>query len=168
MRVGQHFMGRPIERRVSTMLVFHEALHAVRYDDASFRDSRPRFFVQTHKGLTQAGLLLQLWPFAMRAALFLLLLLLLARSAAAGPPFVSDDPEPTDYKHFEIYAFNTGTTNLGGTAGQAGIDFNYGALPDLQLTVGVPAGFERPADGSVQFGLSNIQFAAKYRFLHQD
>jgi len=103
-----------------------------------------------------------------RAALLILLLSLLARPAAAGPPFVSDDPEPTDYKHFEIYAFNSGTTNLGGTAGQGGIDFNYGALPDLQVTVVVPAGFERPPDGSVQLGMGNIQFAAKYRFLHQD
>src|SRR6185437_9504981 len=34
-----------------------------------------------------------------RAALLILLLSLLARPAAAGPPFVSDDPEPTDYKH---------------------------------------------------------------------
>jgi hypothetical protein len=104
----------------------------------------------------------------MRAALPLLSLLLLARPAAAGPPFISDDPEPTDYRHFEIYAFHSGTTNSGGTAGQAGVDFNYGALPDLQVTVVLPAGFERPMDGSVQFGLSNIQFAAKYRFLHQD
>src|SRR3569833_1478534 len=107
-------------------------------------------------------------PFTMRVALLILLLSMLVRPAAAGPPFVSDDPEPTDYKHFEIYAFNAGTTNLGGTAGQAGIDFNYGALPDLQVTVGVPAGFVRPVDGSTQFGLSNIQFAAKDRFLHQD
>lgn len=27
------------------------------------------------------------------------------RAALAGPPYLSDDPEPTDYKHFEIYTF---------------------------------------------------------------
>lgn len=107
-------------------------------------------------------------PLSTRAALLVLFLSMLARPAAAGPPFISDDPEPTDYRHFEIYAFNSGTTNSGGTAGQAGIDFNYGALPDLQVTVVVPAGFQRPPDGAIQFGSSNIQFAAKYRFLHQD
>jgi hypothetical protein len=38
---------------------------------------------------------------------------ILARSALAGPPYVSDDPEPTDYQHFEIYTFNYGTTARG-------------------------------------------------------
>jgi Putative MetA-pathway of phenol degradation len=95
-------------------------------------------------------------------------LVLLTQSAVAGPPYVSDDPEPTDYKHFEIYTFTTGTTTRGGTAGQSGIDFNYGAAPDLQLTATVPAGFDLPAGGSASVGLSNVELAAKYRFLHQD
>jgi hypothetical protein len=32
----------------------------------------------------------------------------------------------------------------------------------------LPAGFDRPASGERSFGLSNIELAAKYRFLHQD
>jgi len=89
----------------------------------------------------------------------------LMQPAWAGPPYVSDDPEPTDYRHFEIYAFTSGTQTLGGTAGQTGIDFNYGAAPDLQLTAVLPAGFGPTPPG---IGLGNIQLAAKYRFLHQD
>ncbi|QQO19140.1 transporter [Bradyrhizobium diazoefficiens] len=88
--------------------------------------------------------------------------------AVAGPPFVSDDPEPTDYKHFEIYTFNSGQAASGGLSGASGIDFNYGAAPDLQLTATVPFGFDRPAGGSLGVGLSNVELAAKYRFLHQD
>jgi hypothetical protein len=95
-------------------------------------------------------------------------LVLLTQSAVAGPPYVSDDPEPTDYQHFEIYTFTSGTTTRSGTAGQSGIDFNYGAAPDLQLTATVPAGFDRPAGGNSSVGLSNVELAAKYRFLHQD
>jgi hypothetical protein len=95
-------------------------------------------------------------------------LALLMRSAVAGPPYVSDDPEPTDYQHFEIYTFNNGTTTRDGTAGQSGIDFNYGAAPDLQLTATLPVGFDRPVGGGTSVGLSNIELAAKYRFLHQD
>lgn len=52
--------------------------------------------------------------------------------------------------------------------GASGIDFNYGAAPDLQLTATVPTGFERSAGGGTSFGMSNIELAAKYRFLHQD
>ncbi|SDS71772.1 transporter [Bradyrhizobium canariense] len=95
-------------------------------------------------------------------------LALLTRAAVAGPPYVSDDPEPTDYKHFEIYTFNNGTTTRDGTTGESGIDFNYGAAPDLQLTATLPAGFDLPAGGGTNVGLSNIELAAKYRFLHQD
>jgi len=95
-------------------------------------------------------------------------LALLTQSAIAGPPYLSDDPEPTDYKHFEIYSFSLGTTTRDGTTGQSGIDFNYGAAPDLQLTATVPAGIDLPADGGASVGLSNVQLAAKYRFLHQD
>jgi hypothetical protein len=95
-------------------------------------------------------------------------LVLLTQSAVAGPPYVTDDPEPTDYQHFEIYSFTSGTTTRGGTTGQSGIDFNYGAAPDLQLTATVPAGFDRPAGGDTSVGLSNVELAAKYRFLHQD
>jgi hypothetical protein len=39
----------------------------------------------------------------------------------AGPPYKSDDPEPTDYKHFEIYTFSNGTVTRDDTNGEAGI-----------------------------------------------
>jgi hypothetical protein len=75
----------------------------------------------------------RVWPIA------LVWLAAMAHPAFAGPPYVSDDPEPTDYKHFEIYTFNSGTTTQSGTSGAAGIDFNYGAAPDLQLTLAIPS-----------------------------
>jgi hypothetical protein len=95
-------------------------------------------------------------------------MLALVHPALAGPPYVSDDPQPTDYKHFEIYSFSNGTATRDGIGGASGIDFNYGAAPDLQLTATLPAGFDRPTAGRTSFGLSNIELAAKYRFLHQD
>jgi hypothetical protein len=93
--------------------------------------------------------------------------ILLTQSAVAGPPYVSDDPEPTDYKHFEIYTFTSGTTTRDGTTGQSGIDFNYGAAPDLQLTATLPQGYSQTIGGT-SIGASNVELAAKYRFLHQD
>src|SRR3984885_10590711 len=84
-----------------------------------------------------------------------LALALPTRSAVAGPPYISDDPEPTDYQHFEIYTFNLGTATRNGTTGQSGIDFNYGAAPDLQLTATLPEGFERAVGGGTDIGWSN-------------
>lgn len=98
---------------------------------------------------------------------FLAAMVLLAAGcgmAWAGPPYLSDDPEPTDYKHFEIYAFGLGTQSEAGLAGETGIDFNYGGAPDLQLTAVIPLAF----DEAGHTGLGNVELAAKYRFLHQD
>jgi hypothetical protein len=91
-----------------------------------------------------------------------------ALPAMAGPPYQSDDPEPTEYRHYEIYTFNKGVRSKGDLSGASGIDFNYGAAHDLQLTATLPVGFDFPSNAMAAFGLSNIELAAKYRFLHQD
>lgn len=88
--------------------------------------------------------------------------------AVAGPPYQSDDPEPTDYGHYEIYAFNKGTRSKGDLSGSSGIDFNYGAAPNLQITATLPIGFDFPSNGMTALGPSNVELAAKYRFLHQE
>jgi hypothetical protein len=87
--------------------------------------------------------------------------------ALAGPPYLTDDPEPTDYKHFEIYTFNNGTVTSGDTGGETGIDFNYGGAPNLQLTATVPLAYDAAAGGPLAAGFGNVELAAKYRFLTQ-
>lgn len=87
--------------------------------------------------------------------------------AAAGPPYMTDDPEPTDYQHFEIYAYTDGMAAQSGTSGQSGIDFNYGAASNLQLTATVPADYDFSAGSAAEAGFGNVELAAKYRFLTQ-
>ncbi len=87
--------------------------------------------------------------------------------AMAGPPYLTDDPEPTDYKQFEIYTFTNGTAMRGDTNGEAGIDFNYGGAPNLQLTATVPAAYDQLGGGPLMGGFGNVELAAKYRFLSQ-
>ncbi|HEX2589871.1 MAG TPA: transporter [Rhizomicrobium sp.] len=94
--------------------------------------------------------------------------LLIAQPVLAGPPYVTDDPAPTDYQHYEVYAFGGGTVTRGGSGSEGGIDFNYGALPDLQLTAVLPFGVDRPSGGPMVHGVGNVELAAKYKFLHQD
>jgi hypothetical protein len=88
--------------------------------------------------------------------------------AIAGPPYLTDDPEPTDYRHFEIYTFSQGTAMQDGIGGEGGIDFNYGGAPNLQLTATLPASYNFPASGPSAVGPGNVELAAKYRFLTQD
>ena len=81
----------------------------------------------------------------------------------AGPPYVTDDAEPTDLGHWEIYNFVTGIGTPGEVAGEGGFDLNYGAAKNLQLTLVLPAQFQT----GVETGPGQIEVAAKYKFLHQ-
>jgi len=90
-------------------------------------------------------------------------LALAATDASAGPPYVTDDPEPTDTGHWEIYNFVAASQTLGDLAGEAGLDLNYGAAKDLQLTAVIPAAL----DSVSGVGAGVIELAVKYRFLHQ-
>ncbi|MDE2134943.1 MAG: transporter [Alphaproteobacteria bacterium] len=102
-----------------------------------------------------------------RIVAFVVTLLALSRPMLGGPPYITDDPEPTDYKHFEIYLFNGGTASRSGTGIASGLDFNYGAALDLQLTAVVPVSFNDAGGGRTATDLGNIELAAKYRVLHQ-
>lgn len=93
---------------------------------------------------------------------------LVEAAAWAGPPYFTDDPVPTDKGHYEIYAYADALRASGGTESDAGIDFNYGGARDLQLTAVLPFSREQPHGEPSSRGLSNIELAAKYRFLHQE
>jgi len=90
--------------------------------------------------------------------------------AIAGPPYLTDDPEPTDTGHWEIYNFAQASLAGGALNGEAGLDLNYGAAKDLQLTAVLPVGFygeDGFSGAGLRTGTGMIELAAKYKFLHQ-
>lgn len=103
----------------------------------------------------------------LRVLIFAVALAFAAR-ALAGPPYVTDDPEPTDYQHYEIYVFSSGSHASDDVSGASGIDFNYGAGHDLQLTAALPFAYDGPRGGERATGIGNIELAAKYRFVHKE
>jgi len=72
----------------------------------------------------------------------LLVLVLSAATASpsiAGPPYVTDDPQPTDAGHWENYLYTESAHVAGqGDTPAAGIEFNYGAFEDTQLSWSIP------------------------------
>jgi hypothetical protein len=103
----------------------------------------------------------------MRQPALAALLLVPALRALAGPPYLNDDPATTPAGHYEVYLFAAGADSAHGQGGAIGVDFNFGAAPDLQLTAVLPYEWDDPAGAPGLRGLSNIELAAKYRFLHQ-
>ena len=103
-----------------------------------------------------------------RAASASLFLAAIATSAAAGPPFLTDDPVPTDTGHWEIYGPKIDGAGRGAEFdGSAGIEVNYGPAPGVQLTAGIPIALSRDATGW-RSGLGDLELSAKYRFYHND
>ena len=93
----------------------------------------------------------------------LVAVLALAAPAWAGPPYVTDDPEPTRTGGFENYALVTGVNTGAGTVGQAAVELNYGAAPNLQLSLYEPLDIDTVR--SQRAGGGDLQLSAKYRFL---
>ncbi len=111
-------------------------------------------------------------PIATRGARLLAVVAIVGGStpALAGPPYLSDDPEPTDVGHWEVYNFATGLGVPSGLAGEAGLDINYGAVKDVQLTAVVPLAFGAPdafSDNGLRGGPGDVELAVKFKVLHQ-
>src|SRR6516225_4310253 len=90
------------------------------------------------------------------------------QSAFAGPPFLTDDPEPTETGHWEIYApLMEGEGRGADFEGTVGTELNYGAAPDLQLSLSLPVAYSHDARGW-RWGAGDIEVSAKYRFFHNE
>ena len=86
--------------------------------------------------------------------------------AHAGPPFITDDPEPVELGHWEVYAFSAGAIGQGDASGVGpSIEVNYGAAPNLQLHVIGNIAYDDPAGGPAVMGLGDTELGVKYRFI---
>jgi hypothetical protein len=102
------------------------------------------------------------------ALVVLLALLLGAGRVWAGPPFQTDDPEPVPFGHYEFYFFSNADRTLleTDTEGPA-VEFNWGAVPNVQLHFVLPAAAAFPRTGPSAFGLGDIETGVKYRFVQE-
>jgi hypothetical protein len=83
--------------------------------------------------------------------------------ARAGQPFLTDDPEPTDLGHWEIYAPQLDLAGSGRDFdGALGAEISYGAAPNLQLSLGLPTVFTHDSRGW-RWGAGDVEVSAKYR-----
>ena len=97
--------------------------------------------------------------------------------AQAGPPFQTDDPTPVDLGHYEAYVFGTadGTPAEMDWSGPA-FEFNWGAVPRIQLHAILPLGGVEPFNNTIYapggtgpsaYGLNDMELGVKFGFLKQ-
>ena len=91
-----------------------------------------------------------------------------AAPAWAGPPYLTDDPVPTDLGHWEIYAFAAGEGRRSTLDADTGFDLNYGAAKGLQMTATIPLSVSHEPREGWRTGSGDVELAAKYRFLNDE
>ena len=106
-----------------------------------------------------------------------ILVCLVPRLCAQGPPYQTDDPVPVDLHHYEFYIFGgvDGTPAEIDSTGPA-FEFNWGALPRVQLHAILPWGVVAPSNnpvylpagtGPTEFGLTDMEFGVKIAFIKE-
>ena len=114
----------------------------------------------------------------LRLAILLLLVIAVPRLwSQAGPPFQTDDPTPVDLGHYEAYVFGT----VDGTPVEfdpvyPAFEFNWGAIPNIQLHAILPLGAVIPSNSAIYapagqgpsaYGLNDMELGVKYGFIKQ-
>ncbi|MGF6439480.1 transporter [Paraburkholderia youngii] len=92
--------------------------------------------------------------------------LLACGDAFAGPPFVTDDPEPVEYRHFEINVDAEGTVRHDRSdAALPAVEISYGLANDLQISVKSALAFSHEAGAPGHYGIGDTELGLKYRFI---
>lgn len=97
-----------------------------------------------------------------------ILLLCQIQSVHAGPPFLTDDPEPVPYKHWEFYIASINTFQPHDWSGTAPhIEVNYGFVHHMQIHLLLPLNYSYVPHVSSHFGYGDTELGVKYCFVQE-
>jgi|ERR1017187_4371636 hypothetical protein len=86
----------------------------------------------------------------------------------AGPPFLTDDPQPVDFMHWEFYISSQSQfsdNNVDATLPH--FEINYGLIPDVQVHLIVPMQYSK-RETSIEYSYVSTEVGVKYRFINLD
>jgi hypothetical protein len=87
----------------------------------------------------------------------------------AGPPFVTDDPEPVEYTHWEFYISSVDLFEHNNSSGTLPhLEVNYGLITDVQVHLLLPINYLTEVHQKLKYGYANSEVGIKYRFIHED
>ena len=86
----------------------------------------------------------------------------------AGPPFISDDPDAIEFKHWKTYFASQGLkSNDEFYAFLPHLEINYGACKDIQLHTLIPLAIDKKIGQSATYGPGISEVGAKCRIIHE-
>jgi hypothetical protein len=105
---------------------------------------------------------------ALMAGILLSMLALTPKAVFAGPPFITDDPEPVEHKHWEVYLASQYRHDRDQeTATLPHVEVNYGLIPNVLIHLIAPMQFVRPEGQKSQYGYGDTEIGVKYRFIQE-
>src|SRR6202522_3378187 len=116
-------------------------------------------------------------PHCSKLIVFLFVVPTASRRWPQAPPYQTDDPVPVDLHHYEFYIFgSTDGTAVETDATGPAIEFNWGAIPRVQLHTILPLGVIAPANnpiyspggiGPSAFGVIDMELGAKIAIIKE-
>jgi hypothetical protein len=101
-------------------------------------------------------------------AFVLAVVIIVPQRARAGPPFDTDDPDPTAYRNYEIYAgVSTHRDYFVADSELPFVEINYGLMPNVQFSVHVGDAIDTAPSVSAAHGLEDFEAGLKVRFVQE-
>ena len=95
-----------------------------------------------------------------------ILVLIFSNFILAGPPFLTDDPQPVDYMHWEFYVSSIQQFSQNSVdATLPHFEINYGLISDIQVHLIVPMQYTK-RESSKEYSYVNTELGVKYRFIN--
>lgn len=102
-------------------------------------------------------------------SLLLLISILIPGRTKGGPPFLTDDPEPVEPRHWEYYISSINLYQPGIITGTLPhFEVNYGPFRNIQFHVILPFNFDYTGQHVFHEGYGDTELGIKYRFIQEN
>lgn len=105
-----------------------------------------------------------------KSILIMKILLAVPQILFAGPPFLTDDPDPVEFKHWEFYISSQNTFNhapISSTGTLPHFEINYGLVPNVQVHIIMPLNYNYSTSHFNAYGYADTELGIKYRFIKE-
>lgn len=125
-------------------------------------------YFNTHNNQARSNHLRNILAIIFLGAFFWSIFVFTPKIAWAGPPFLTDDPEPVEYKHWEIYlAAQYRHDRDGDSSTVPHLEINYGVIPNVQIHLIAPLQYVKQESASSQYGYGDTELGVKVRFIKE-